>query len=77
MNSSIEIAEAVKLADKLIAKAGARAVACFVPPYMAEAYRARRQGWARGRASLPSTGAGVDGCPAARLNSGLPPSAMP
>ena len=29
------------MADKLIAKLGAGDVACFVPPYMAEAYRAK------------------------------------
>jgi UDP-N-acetylglucosamine diphosphorylase / glucose-1-phosphate thymidylyltransferase / UDP-N-acetylgalactosamine diphosphorylase / glucosamine-1-phosphate N-acetyltransferase / galactosamine-1-phosphate N-acetyltransferase len=29
------------LAEKLVAKVGATDVACFVPPYMAEAYRAR------------------------------------
>ncbi len=29
------------LADKLIAKLGAKDVACFVPPYMADVYRAR------------------------------------
>jgi UDP-N-acetylglucosamine diphosphorylase/glucosamine-1-phosphate N-acetyltransferase len=29
------------LGDKLIAKTGARAVACFVPPYLADTYRAK------------------------------------
>src|SRR5476651_116258 len=29
------------LGDKLVARLGARDVACFVPPYMADAYRAK------------------------------------
>ena len=29
------------LGDKLVAKTGARDVACFVPPYLADAYRAK------------------------------------
>ena len=32
------------LGDKLIAKVGATDVACFVPPYLAEVYRARPAG---------------------------------